>query len=95
MLLAHRLGEIRARDAIENRFGEFRGSGFLLRKGKISDAVVANDCGLKRSILYEMIAGGLFPAPIALTPSSRGWLEDEIDLWLDQRIAERDAGAVA
>jgi prophage regulatory protein len=51
--------------------------------------------GLKRSVLYEKIAEGTFPAPIALTPTARGWLESEIDAWLDQRIAARDADAVA
>jgi predicted DNA-binding transcriptional regulator AlpA len=30
-----------------------------------------------------------------LTPTARGWLEDEIDRWLDARVAARDAGAVA
>jgi prophage regulatory protein len=48
--------------------------------------------GLKHSIIYEKIKHNEFPAPIALTASARGWVESEIDDWLDQRIAERDAG---
>ena len=47
--------------------------------------------GLKHSAIYEAIAAGTFPAPIALTASARGWIETEIDAWLDQRIAKRDA----
>jgi prophage regulatory protein len=46
--------------------------------------------GLKTSIIYELIEDDQFPAPIALTASARGWLETEIDQWLDTRIAERD-----
>jgi prophage regulatory protein len=48
--------------------------------------------GLKHSIIYEKIADGTFPPPIALTAAARGWIETEIEDWLDQRIAERDAG---
>jgi prophage regulatory protein len=48
--------------------------------------------GLKHSAIYEKIADGTFPPPIALTSAARGWIETEIEDWLDQRIAERDAG---
>jgi prophage regulatory protein len=48
--------------------------------------------GLKHSIIYELISQGSFPPPVELTATARGWVESEIDDWLDQRIAERDAG---
>jgi prophage regulatory protein len=48
---------------------------------------------LSRSKLYEDIAQGIFPAPIPLGPRAVGWLESEIDDWLDARVAERDVGA--
>jgi prophage regulatory protein len=51
--------------------------------------------GLGHSAIYEAISQGTFPPPIELTRAARGWLESEIEDWLDQRIAERDAGAVA
>jgi prophage regulatory protein len=47
--------------------------------------------GLGHSIIYEKIAEGTFPPPVELTPTARGWVESEIEDWLDQRIAERDA----
>jgi len=45
--------------------------------------------GLARSTIYRRIAEGEFPKPIPLG-SCRivGWLESEIDNWLDQKIFE-------
>jgi prophage regulatory protein len=51
--------------------------------------------GLKHSAIYEGIEAGTFPPPIALTTAARGWIEDEVSAWIDQRIAERDRTAVA
>jgi prophage regulatory protein len=45
--------------------------------------------GLSRSTIYLRIAKGMFPAPISLGARSVGWLESEVDDWLEQRIAER------
>ena len=38
-----------------------------------------------------MMAAGKFPKPIALSANTRGWIEAEVDEFLQQRIAERDA----
>jgi len=46
--------------------------------------------GLSRSTIYERIRLGTFPAPIPLGPRSVGWVEEEIDAFLADRIAERD-----
>lgn len=47
--------------------------------------------GLSRSTIYLYIAEGRFPKPIALGGRAVGWLDSEIDDWLDQRIkASRD-----
>lgn len=46
--------------------------------------------GRKRSALYEDIAIGVFPAPVPLGQRAVGWLSDEIEAWLDERIAARD-----
>jgi len=45
--------------------------------------------GLARSTIYRRITQGEFPKPIPLG-SSRvvGWLESEIDNWLDRKIFE-------
>jgi len=42
--------------------------------------------GKSRSSIYQGIADGTFPRPIKLGPRSVGWLEDEIDAWIQQRI---------
>jgi prophage regulatory protein len=51
--------------------------------------VVKDRTGLSRSTIYLRIAKGMFPAPISLGARSVGWVESEVDDWLEQRIAER------
>ena len=43
--------------------------------------------------LEEKIAKGEFPQPIKLSDSGRlnGWLESEVEEYIDQRVAARDA----
>lgn len=43
--------------------------------------------GLGRSYIYKLISQGDFPQPIKLGPRASGWLESEIDSWIEQRIA--------
>lgn len=43
-----------------------------------------------RSTMYAMIAAGKFPAPIKLGPRSVGWVEQEVDDWLQEQIKARD-----
>ena len=47
--------------------------------------------GKSQSGVYEGVSAGTFPGPIRIGPRAVGWLEDEIDDWVAQRIAERDA----
>lgn len=54
---------------------------------------VQHRSGLKRSTLYLRIARGEFPAPVKLGPRAVGWVADEVDAWLRQRIAQRRGGA--
>ena len=42
--------------------------------------------GLSRSTIYMAIAGGTFPRPVKLGARAVGWLESEIDAWLDSRV---------
>jgi prophage regulatory protein len=49
---------------------------------------------LSRSELYRRIAAGRFPAPVKLGVGSR-WVESEVTHWIVERVAERDAKAVA
>jgi prophage regulatory protein len=47
--------------------------------------------GVSKSGLYVLIQQGLFPRPIELGPRSRGWIEYEIEAWIEQRISDRDS----
>ena len=51
--------------------------------------------GLSRTRLYVAIASGDFPAPVKLRPGGRaiGFPEAEVDRFIEQRIAEREAAA--
>ena len=42
--------------------------------------------GLSRSTIYLRIAEGNFPTPIPLGGRAVGWIEDEIQQWLEQQI---------
>ena len=44
--------------------------------------------GLGRSTIYSRIALGKFPRPIRLSARCVGWLENDIEAWLDERITE-------
>ena len=45
--------------------------------------------GLSRSTLYLRVAQGTFPAPVSLGGRAVGWLEAEVQAWLQERIDER------
>ena len=42
--------------------------------------------GLSRSSIYLRVAQGRFPKPISLGGRAVGWIEAEINDWLDQQI---------
>jgi len=45
---------------------------------------------IARSTLYKMIAANQFPKAISLGGRSVGWIEEEIDQWLQNKIAARN-----
>jgi prophage regulatory protein len=50
--------------------------------------------GLSRSTIYLRIAQGTFPKPVGLGGRAVGWLEAEIQEWLQRRIeVSREAKA--
>lgn len=54
---------------------------------------VKSRTGLSRSSIYLRMAQGNFPKPINLGDRAVGWLEAEIDEWLQQQIkASRKVG---
>lgn len=44
--------------------------------------------GLSRSTIYSWITAGRFPAPVKLGPRSVAWVKEEIEAWVNSRIAE-------
>lgn len=58
---------------------------------------VQSRTGLSRSSIYLRIAEGTFPQQVSLGARAVGWIEAEIDDWLDRQIeasrkAARQAG---
>lgn len=41
---------------------------------------------LSRGTIYLRIANNEFPAPISLGGRAVGWLEEDINIWLEQKI---------
>ncbi len=49
---------------------------------------VKDRSGLSRSTIYLRIKKGEFPKPISLGDRAVGWLEKDIDDWLEQKIKD-------
>ncbi|WP_226470106.1 helix-turn-helix transcriptional regulator [Luteimonas panaciterrae] len=47
--------------------------------------------GLSRAVIYRRIASGEFPAPVKLGERASAWDAREVDRWIAERIAVRDA----
>lgn len=47
--------------------------------------------GMSRSQLYDMCAKGTFPTPIRLSRRTVGWIESEVQAFLQARIEESRA----
>ena len=47
---------------------------------------VQSQTGLSRSSIYLMMSEGLFPASVKLGERSVGWVEKEIQDWINQKI---------
>ena len=53
---------------------------------------VIEKTGLKRTSVYKLIGEGKFPKPINLGNRCVGWVSEEIDAWIMERIKCRDQG---
>ena len=49
---------------------------------------VMKNTGLARSTIYKMIAENNFPVQISLGVKSVGWLESDIQSWIQERISQ-------
>lgn len=57
-------------------------------------AEVEKRIGLRKTAIYARIGAGSFPRPVMLGASAR-WVESEVDGWIADQIAARDAGGKA
>jgi prophage regulatory protein len=55
---------------------------------------VKNRTGLSRSTIYLRVSQGTFPRPVSLGGRAVGWVEEEVQSWLAERIAGRREAAV-
>ena len=46
---------------------------------------VKSRTGLSRSTIYLRVKAGTFPAPISLGTRAVGWIESEIQQWLEEQ----------
>ena len=46
--------------------------------------------GKRRTSLLQAVRRGDFPRPIHLGPRAIGFVESEVEAWIDARMAERD-----
>jgi len=51
---------------------------------------VIEKTGLARSTVYKYIEAGTFPKPIDLGGRSVGWVDEEINDWILEKINQRD-----
>lgn len=49
--------------------------------------------GLSRSTIYVRLEQGRFPKPVSLGARAVGWIESEVDEWIQKRIAASRDGA--
>ncbi|KAF3999192.1 helix-turn-helix transcriptional regulator [Glaciimonas immobilis] len=45
--------------------------------------------GIKRTNLYRQVKAKTFPAPINLGAKAIGWIENEVDAWIESRMDAR------
>ncbi len=47
--------------------------------------------GLSRSTIYQRIKVGAFPAQVSLGPRAVGWLEADVEAWIDAQVKQSRA----
>jgi len=52
---------------------------------------VLDRTALSRSRVYDLLERGDFPRPVKLSGRINAWPSDEIDAWIQSRIADREA----
>lgn len=50
---------------------------------------VKSRTGLSRGTIYLRVSDGTFPRPVSLGARAVGWVEAEVETWLERRIEQR------
>lgn len=53
--------------------------------------VVCRQTGQSAATIYRRIKAGTFPAPVKTGIRASAWVGAEVDAWIAERIADRDA----
>lgn len=56
---------------------------------------VLNITALSRSSVYRLIEAGSFPSSIQLSARSVAWVDEEVQSWVEQRVAEREGSSTS
>ncbi len=56
---------------------------------------VKNATALSRSSVYRLMEAGAFPASVQISARSIGWVEEEVQNWIQQRIADRESNSTS
>lgn len=67
--------------------------GYTPRERFIRLPEVLYTTGLSRSTVYEMMSRKQFPVQVSLGGKNVAWLASEVELWMDERIANRHQGS--
>ncbi|WP_282041872.1 helix-turn-helix transcriptional regulator [Halomonas alimentaria] len=62
------------------------------RKTLIKRREVLARTAMANSTLYELMRAGKFPQSVKIGPRSVAWVSEEVDAWLEERIAARGQG---
>jgi prophage regulatory protein len=53
-------------------------------------AAVVKKTGLSRAMLYKLMKNGAFPSNLHISMRSVGWVDSEVEIWMENRIEMRD-----
>ena len=59
-----------------------------MRLIKLKEVILKTSLG--HSSIYKFIAEGTFPRQVSLGAKSVAWLESEVDVWIMDRLGERE-----
>lgn len=65
---------------------------FIVRILKLKE--VLNRTGLGKTTMYMLINSGDFPQQISLGLRAVGWIEGEVDNWIQEKIKVRDQRSI-